>query len=252
MRLKGKHAIVTGAAASIGESTSRLFAAQGATVIAADRNQELLNKVVESIHQSGFQCRAMPADVSREADCRKIVEWSARNFDSLDILFNNAGIVHQGNLLETTESDWDEAMEVNVKSMFWMCRYALPAMLQQKRGSIINMASVAGLSGVAKRASYSASKAAVVGLTLSLAADFVADGVRVNCICPATVDTPSLQERIASAPDPEKARADFLARQPMGRLGQAEEIAALALYLAGDESGYMTGQSLVIDGGMTL
>ena len=180
------------------------------------------------------------------------MEWSARNFDSLDILFNNAGIVHQGNLLETTESDWDEAMEVNVKSMFWMCRYALPAMRQQKRGSIINMASVAGLSGVAKRASYSASKAAVVGLTLSLAADFVADGVRVNCICPATVDTPSLQERIASAPDPEKARADFLARQPMGRLGQAEEIAALALYLAGDESGYMTGQSLVIDGGMTL
>ncbi|MDA2927496.1 glucose 1-dehydrogenase [Acidobacteria bacterium AH-259-G07] len=252
MRLRKKCAIVTGGAAGIGEASTRLFAAEGATVVAVDRNSNTLHEVVNSIQSEGFQCHALVADVSTEADCKKVVQWTAREFGSLDVLFNNAGVVHQGTLLETQENEWDEAMQVNVKSMFWMCWYALPLMQRQKSGSIINMSSVAGVSGIVNRGVYSVSKAAVVGLTLSLAADFVRDGIRVNCICPATVDTPSLRERIASAPDPKKAEADFLARQPMGRFGHPEEIAALALYLAAEESGYMTGQALVIDGGMTL
>lgn len=252
MRLTNKYAIITGAAAGIGEASSRLFAAEGAIVVAADWNASKIEQVVDSIRKDGLNCHAFVADVSKEEACRKLVEWTSREFGHIDVLFNNAGTVHQGTLLDATEQDWDEEMTNNVKSMFWMCKHVVPVMQRQRAGSIVNMSSVAGFAGVLNRGVYSVSKAAVVGLTLSLAMDFVGDGIRVNCICPATVDTPSLRQRIASAPDPEKAEAEFLARQPMGRMATPEEIAALALYLASDESAYMTGQSLVIDGGMKL
>lgn len=252
MRLRNKTAIITGAAAGIGEASARVFAAEGATVVAVDINQQTIETVVESMRQASLNCHAVAADVSREADCKRVVEWTVGTCGSIDILFNNAGIVHQGTLLEATERDWDEAMEVNVKSMFWLCKYALPVMREQKSGNIINMSSVAGPRGVLQRGVYSVSKAAVIGLTTSIAMDFIKDGIRSNCICPATVDTPSLRRRIRSAPDPEKAEAEFLARQPMGRIATPEEIAALALYLASDESAYMTGQALIIDGGMKL
>lgn len=253
MHLSGKYAIVTGAAAGIGEASARLFAEEGATVVAVDRNSKALDCLANSIRNERLQCHAVSGDVSLQKECKRVVQWTVDKFGHLDVLFNNAGVVHQGSLLESTEEDWDEAININAKSMFWMCRHALPIMRKQSAGgSIINMASVAGLSGVVDRAVYSVSKAAVVGLTLSLAADYVQDGIRVNCICPATVDTPSLRERINSAPDPKKAEDDFLGRQPMGRLGRPMEIAALAVYLASEGSGYMTGQTLVIDGGMKL
>ncbi|HSR53772.1 MAG TPA: SDR family oxidoreductase, partial [Acidobacteriota bacterium] len=155
-------------------------------------------------------------------------------------------------LFQASERDWSRALDVNVRSMFRLCRGLVPLMLEKGGGSIINTASVAGPFGLAQRGVYSVSKAAVVGLTKSLAADLIDKGIRVNCICPGTVDTPSLRQRIAQSANPEEARAAFLARQPMGRLGQPREIAALALYLAEDASAYMTGQALVIDGGMTL
>ena len=252
MRLKDKVAIITGAAAGIGEASSRLFAAEGATVVALDRDSAGLDRVVGEIRDQEFACHGLGVDVTSSSRCREALEWTARELGRIDILFNNAGVVHQGTLLEASEEDWDRALDINLKSMFRTCRHALPVMLRQGSGNIINTASAAGFSGVAKRGVYSVSKAAVVGLTKSLAIDFVGDGIRANCICPATVDTPSLQSRINTAADPEQARRDFIARQPMGRLCQAEEIAALALYLASDESVFMTGQAIVIDGAMTL
>ena len=252
MRLKDKVAIITGAAAGIGEASSRLFAAEGATVVALDLDSAGLDRLVGEIRDQGLACHGLRADVTSSSDCREAARWTARELGRIDILFNNAGFVHQGTLLEATEEDWDQALDLNVKSMFRTCRHALPVMLRQRSGNIINTASVAGLAGVVKRGVYSVSKAAVVGLTKSLAIDYVNHGIRANCICPGTVDTPSLQSRINTAADPVQARKDFIARQPLGRLCRAEEIAALALYLASDDSVFMTGQAVVIDGAMTL
>jgi NAD(P)-dependent dehydrogenase (short-subunit alcohol dehydrogenase family) len=154
--------------------------------------------------------------------------------------------------VECTEDAWEKTMAVNLKSMYHLCRRAVPVMQRQGSGSIINMSSIAGPTGVTNRGVYSVSKAGVIGLTKSLAMDFIGDGIRVNCICPATVDTPSLQQRIAAAPDPMAARRAFIARQPMGRMGSPEEVAAMALFLASDDSRYMTGQVIIMDGGMKL
>jgi 2-keto-3-deoxy-L-fuconate dehydrogenase len=252
MKLKDKVAIITGAAAGIGEASFRLFAAEGAVVVGVDRDSTGLDRVVEEIRDQGLTCHGIGADVTSSTQCREAVDWTVRELGRIDILFNNAGIVHQGTLLEATEEDWDRALDINVKSMFRTCRQAVPVMLRQGSGNIINTASVAGFAGVVKRGVYSVSKAAVVGLTKSLAIDYVSDGIRANCICPGTVDTPSLKSRIDTAANPKQARLDFIARQPMGRLCQAEEIAALALYLASDDSIFMTGQAVVIDGAMTL
>ncbi len=252
MRLMDKVAIVTGAGAGIGEVSARLFAAEGARVVASDRDAVRVAQVASEIREQGNECREQVCDVTSADQCKDVVDWTLAQFGRIDVLFNNAGFVHQGTLLEASEEDWDDALNTNVKSMFWMCKFAVPSMRTQRSGSVINTSSVAGFTGVVNRGVYSVSKAAVVGLTKSLAIDLVSDRVRVNCICPATVDTPSLQARIAEAEDPVKAREDFIARQPMGRISQPEEIAALALYLASDESAFMTGQAVVIDGGMKL
>ncbi len=252
MRLKDKVAIVTGAAAGIGEVSARRFASEGACVVATDRDPDRVARVSSEIRAQGHDCRERVCDVTSSDQCKEVVDWTLDQCERIDVLFNNAGFVHQGTLLEAPEEDWDNALDTNVKSMFWMCKFAIPSMRSRKSGSVINTASVAGFTGVVNRGVYSVSKAAVVGLTKSLAIDLVSDRVRVNCICPATVDTPSLQARIAMAEDPEKAREDFIARQPMGRISRPEEIASLALYLASDESAFMTGQAVVIDGGMKL
>ena len=252
MRLKDKVAIVTGAGAGIGEVSARLFASEGARVVASDRDDVRVAQVASEIREQGHECREQVCDVTSADQCKDVVDWTLDQFGRIDILFNNAGFVHQGTLLEAPEEDWDDALNTNVKSMFWMCKFTVPSMRTQRSGSVINTSSVAGFTGVANRGVYSVSKAAVVGLTKSLAIDLVSHRVRVNCICPATVDTPSLQARIAEAEDPVKAREDFIARQPMGRISQPEEIAALALYLASDESAFMTGQAVLIDGGMKL
>lgn len=239
-RLAGKAALLTAAAAGIGRATSEAFAREGARVIATD------------IDVAGLE--GLNAD-KRKLDARSndAVEALAREIGPIDILFNCAGFVHQGTILDCSETDWDFSFDLNVKSMYRMCRAFLPAMLAAKKGSIINMSSGASsIKGAPNRFVYGTTKAAVIGFTKALAVDVIKQGVRVNAICPGTVESPSLEQRMAALGDIEKARRDFIARQPMGRLGKPDEIAALAVYLASDESGFTTGQIHVIDGGWTL
>ena len=244
MRLKGKTAFVTAAAQGIGRATALAFAAEGAQVIATDVNAAKLAEI------EGRGIRTLVLDVRDSAAVKAAAQ-------PVDILFNCAGFVHQGSVLEANEAEWDFAFDLNVKSMFRTVSAFLPAMLAAGGGAVINMASVASsVKGVPNRFIYGASKAAVVGLTKSVAADFAVQGIRCNCICPGTVQSPSLDDRIATnaaaAGSLAAARAAFVARQPLGRLGRPEEIAALAVYLASDDAQFVTGQALVIDGGISL
>ena len=244
-RLKGKKALLTAAGQGIGAATARAFAAEGAQVYATDLNDQLLQKLATEL----------PGIQTRQLDVRDIqaVNALAAELGPIDILFNCAGFVHQGTILDCSEADWDFSFDLNVKSMYRTTRAFLPAMLAAKKGSIINMSSGASsIKGAPNRFVYGTTKAAVIGLTKSLAADFIRQGIRVNAICPGTVESPSLEQRIAALGDVEKARKEFIARQPMGRLGKPEEIAALAVYLASDEASFTTGQIHIIDGGWTL
>ena len=244
MRLQGKKALVTAAGQGIGKATALAMAAEGAEVWATDVNASLLEGYagVSNVH-------AMKLDVLDKAAIQQVVG----GLPPLDILFNCAGFVHNGTILQATDADWDFAFNLNVRAQFWMIQAVLPGMLAHGGGSIINMASVCGsLKGLPNRFIYGTSKAAVVGLTKSVAADYVAQGIRCNAIAPGTVDTPSLGERINSYADPVEARRNFIARQPMGRLAQAHEIAPIVLYLASDESVFATGQIFAVDGGMTI
>jgi 2-keto-3-deoxy-L-fuconate dehydrogenase len=244
-RLEGKTALITAAAQGIGRATTLAFADEGATVIATDVNETALKVLAEERPQ----IRTRRLDVLDP----KAVEAAAAELGALDALFNCAGFVHQGSILECTEKDFDFSTDLNVKAMYRMCRAFLPAMLAKGKGNIINMSSVASsVTGVPNRFIYGTTKAAIIGLTKSIAADFVKKGIRCNAICPGTVQTPSLDQRIAALGDSEKVRSDFIARQPMGRVGKPEEIAALVVYLASDESGFTTGQIHVIDGGWTI
>ncbi len=253
VKLSRKVAIITGAAAGIGQAAARLFAREGARLVLVDIDGEGLAALTQELEESAAALTLeIQGDVSQSATCLSAIQRTMDTFGRLDILFNNAGIVLPGSLLECTEEEWQRTLDVNLKSMFLLCKCAVPVMKNQGGGSIINMSSIAGSAGVANRGAYSVSKAAVIGLTKSLAMDFVRDGIRVNCICPATVDTPSLRKRIADSPNPEEARRAFIARQPMGRLGRPEEIAALALFLASEDSHYMTGQAVIMDGGWKL
>jgi 2-keto-3-deoxy-L-fuconate dehydrogenase len=244
-RLQGKKAFLTAAGQGIGAATARAFAAEGAQVHATDLNDQLLQKLAAEI----------PGIHVRTLDVRdtQAVNALAAELGAIDILFNCAGFVHQGTILDCSEQDWDFSFDLNVKSMYRTCRALLPAMIAAKKGSIINMSSGASsIKGAPNRFVYGATKAAVIGLTKALAADFIRQGIRVNAICPGTVESPSLEQRIAALGDVEKARKEFVARQPMGRIGKPEEIAALAVYLASDESSFTTGQIHIIDGGWTL
>lgn len=240
-RLSGKTALITAAGQGIGRATAELFAAEGATVWATDINTELLASL------DGCRVRRLDA-----TDSNAITAMLAEA-GPLDILFNCAGYVASGTILDCSEQDWRFSFTLNVDAMFHLIRVALPGMIARGGGSIINMASVAGPTiGVANRHAYCASKAAVAGLTRSVSVDYVDQGIRCNAICPGTVQSPSLDQRLAATGDATAARAAFVARQPMGRVGTAEEIAALALYLASDESAYTTGQLHVIDGGWSM
>lgn len=244
-RLAGKVSVVTGAGQGIGRSSAVAFAEEGSAVWAIDLNPDSL----ESLEREHSEIQTVVLDVT---DGPGIARFAA-TVGSIDVLFNCAGIVHAGSIFECSESDWDVAMNVNVKSMYLMAKAFLPGMIERGGGSMINMASVlSSLSGAPGRFAYGASKAAVIGMTKAVAADVIESGVRCNAIAPGTVETPSLAERLAAYEDPEAARAQFTARQPMGRIGLPEEIAALAVYLASDESRYTTGSVHTIDGGMTL
>jgi 2-keto-3-deoxy-L-fuconate dehydrogenase len=243
-RLAGKRVLVTAAAQGIGRATAIAMAREGALVLATDINATLL---VDLEAEEGVSTDRL--DVTDSAEIARL----GKEQTAFDVLVNVAGFVHHGSILECNERDYDFSMNLNVKSMYRIIQALLPAMLDRGGGSIVNVASVcSSLKGLPNRFIYGTSKAAVIGLTKSVAADYVRRGVRCNAIAPGTVESPSLDERIAAFDDPEAARREFIARQPMGRLGTPEEIAAIAVYLASDESAYTTGQVFVVDGGITI
>ena len=243
-RLAGKRALITAAGAGMGRAAALAFAREGAKVIATDVNADSLQALAK---QPAIQMQRL--DVTSENEVNDFVASTG----AVDILFNCAGWVHQGSLLDCTLADWDKSFSVNVRSMFMLTKAMLPRMAANGGGVILNMASVLGTEKAApNRLAYAASKAAVAGFTRALAIDHVKQNIRVNCVCPGTVDTPSLGDRINAFADPAQARKDFVARQPMGRLATAEEIAETFVYLVSDESSFMTGQAVFVDGGMSL
>ena len=239
-KLSGKTCFITGAAAGIGLSTTQLFLSEGARVIATDRNIDGLKGVAADTHV---------LDVTDAAAIKALAE----KVGPIDVLFNCAGFVENGTILDNDDAQWEKSFAINVYAMARTIRAFLPGMIEKGAGSIINVASVSGsIKGIPNRCVYGASKAAVIGLTKSVAADFVTKGVRCNTVCPGTVDSPSLQQRLKDSGDYEAARKAFTARQPMGRLGKAEEIASIVLWLASDDSVFATGQNFIVDGGITI
>lgn len=244
MRLKGKTVLVTAAGQGIGHASVLAMAAEGAQVWATDVNEKLLERYAGVANVRTARLDVLDKDA---------IGAFFKSLPALDALFNCAGVVHNGTALDATDKDLEFAFNLNVRAQFWTIQAALPGMLAAGRGSIINMASVcSSMKGLPNRFVYGTTKAAVLGLTKSVAADFVARGIRCNAVCPGTVDTPSLGERINANEDPEAARKAFIARQPMGRLAQAEEIAPVVVFLASDESVFATGQAFTVDGGITI
>ena len=244
-RLEGKKILVTAAGQGIGKATAIAFHKEGARVTATDLN----DKTLADLNKEYPEIKVQKLD---STDNNAILEFT-KTLDKVDVLFNAVGFVHHGTILDCEEKDWDFSFDVNIKSMYFMCRAILPLMIKQNGGSIINISSIASsLKGLPNRFVYGASKAAIIGLTKSIASDFVKQNIRCNAIAPGTVFSPSWQERVNQSPDPVQAKKDFIARQPMGRLGTAEEIASMAIYLAGDESTFTTGNTFSVDGGMTI
>ena len=244
-RLEGKKIVVTAAGQGIGKATAIAFHNEGAHVIATDLN----DKTLADLNKEYPNIKIKTLD---STDNKAILDF-VKTLDEVNVLFNAVGFVHHGTILDCEEKDWDFSFDVNIKSMYFMCRAILPLMVKQNGGSIINVSSIASsLKGLPNRFVYGASKAAIIGLTKSIASDFVKQNIRCNSIAPGTVFSPSWQDRVNQSPDPVQAKKDFIARQPMGRLGTAEEIASMAIYLAGDESTFTTGNTFSVDGGMSI
>ena len=244
-RLEGKNILVTAAGQGIGRATAIAFYNEGANVTATDINEKTLNEL--NIKFPSIKVQQL--DVTNKEQILKFTN----TLNKVDVLFNAVGFVHHGTILDCEEEDWDFSFNVNIKSMYFMCKAIIPMMIKQNGGSIINIASVASsMKGFPNRFVYGSSKAAIIGLSKSIAADYVKQNIRCNAILPGTVYSPSWQERVDRSPDPVQAKKDFIARQPMGRLGTAEEIAAIATYLASDESSFTTGSAIAVDGGISI
>mgnify|MGYP001321177151 FL=1 len=243
INLEGKTALLTASGQGIGKATAEAFVKAGAYVIATDINEESLDNLKKTVHETH------KLDVTNQDAIRDLMKL----IEEPNVLFNCAGIVHNGTILESTDDDWDLAFNLNSKAMYHMIKEVLPIMIKNGGGSIVNIASVASSTkGIINRFIYTASKAAVLGITKSVAADYIAAGIRCNAICPGTILSPSLEERLSNMGDYELAKKQFVARQPMGRFGEAEEVANLAVYLASDASNFTTGQFHIIDGGICM
>lgn len=244
-RLSGKHALITAAGQGIGRATAIMFANEGANVLASDINENALQELSSQYPN----IRVAKLDVTSTVEIENLIGRETQ----VDVLFNCAGYVAAGSIMDCDPDDWSRSFSINVDSMYHMCRAVLPGMLDRGMGNIINMSSVASsILGVPNRFAYGSTKAAVIGFTKAVASDYVSKGIRCNAICPGTVQSPSLDERLRATGDYEKAKAEFIARQPMGRVGAAEEVAALATYLASDESAFTTGATHTIDGGWSV
>jgi len=244
-RLENKNTVVTAAGQGIGKATAIAFHNEGANVIATDIN----DKTLKNLNEQYPNIKVKNLDSTVKAD----VEKFSSSLDKVDVLFNAVGFVHHGTILECNEKDWDFSFNVNIKSMYFMTQSILPKMIKQNKGNIINVSSIASsLKGLPNRFVYGTTKAAIIGFTKSIASDFLRNNVRCNAIAPGTVHTPSWENRVRAEANPVQAKKDFIARQPMGRLGTAEEIATLAIYLASDESDFVTGITHTIDGGMSI
>jgi NAD(P)-dependent dehydrogenase (short-subunit alcohol dehydrogenase family) len=250
-RLLGKVALVTGGASGIGEATARIFAHEGAKVVVSDVQAERGESVAADIRKGGGEAVFVRADVASDADCRNMVRLAVERFGRLQILMNNAGVESPKPVLDTSEADWDRVMAVNAKGVFLCTKHAIPEMRKAGGGSIINVSSIFGLIGSPGFAAYHASKGAVRLLTKSTALAHATENIRCNSIHPGVIQTPMIEEVIAATPDPVAARAEWTAAEPVGRFGRPEDIAYGALYLASDESAFVTGAELVIDGGFT-
>jgi len=249
--LQNKITLVTGAGSGIGAAIAETFAGAGAFVFVTDRNEKDGREVTERIRAQDGQSQFIPLDVTSEEGCRQVAQTVLATRGRLDVLVNNAGIGHVGTMLQTTGADLDRLYGVNVRGVFNVTKVFLPDMLERKSGNVINLASIGAVVGVRDRVAYCTTKFAVAGLTKSMALDHAKDGVRVNCICPGRVETPFVASRLAEYPDPAKARQEMSATQAIGRMGKPEEIAAAALYLASDESAFVTGTEFIIDGGFS-
>lgn len=248
-RLDGKVAFLTAAGAGIGKATALAFAREGARVVATDRDVKALAALTEELAAISPGHQTFTLDVLDH----DALQSAANNHTDINVLFNCAGWVHEGSLANTSVGDWQKSFDLNVTPMFVLTRAFLPYFLRNGGASVINVASLASsLKGIPNRLAYTASKAAVIGMSKSIAMDYIKNGIRVNTICPGTVDSPSLHSRAASTGDEAKSMQNYIARQPIGRLGRPEEIAAVAVYLAGDESGYTTGTDIIVDGGIRL
>jgi meso-butanediol dehydrogenase/(S,S)-butanediol dehydrogenase/diacetyl reductase len=248
-RFSGRVVLVTGAGSGIGRATALAFAGEAAAVAVADVSGPKADAVAAEATAAGARAIALQGDVSRAGDCDRLVRESEAALGPLDVLVNNAGIGATGTVLDTDEATWDRLVAVNLKGTYLMSRAALRVMAPRRRGVILNAGSIAGVRAVAERAAYVATKFGIVGLTKAMALDHVKDGIRVNAVCPGTTMTPWIEERLQEAPDRTAAMAALVARQPMGRLGTAEEMAAAYLFLASDESAFTTGTALIVDGG---